>query len=138
VNYYKPKHFKIQEFVPPEVYAALGEKASLVMDNRMLITADTIREYFGKPVTINDWVFGGERVLSGFRAAGCKIGAAYSQHKFGRAFDIIIKEIPAEVARKEILSNRDVFKYITAMESGVSWLHVDCRPITDGIVLFND
>jgi hypothetical protein len=56
--------------------------------------------------------------------------ATRSQHLYGRALDIKIQDVTAEDARKEIKAKWKVepaFRFITAMEEGVSWLHVDCR-----------
>lgn len=127
--YYKPKNFCAEEFVPPRVFHALGaHRVLLVMDLRILITADAIRDYFGRRVTINNWKWGGDRTLSGFRPADTPIGALWSQHKFGRAIDCLVDDVPAEEARQAILANRRRFPLITVIEDDVSWLHVDCRP----------
>jgi hypothetical protein len=138
---YTPVFFATQELVPPSVYEALGESALLVMDDRILKTADTIRDFFKAPVIINDWIWNPDedrqRTLSGFRPCDTKLGAKYSQHKFGRAIDCLIPDLDIEDVREAILSNRDAFPYITAMELVVPWLHVDCRTSSrDDIILF--
>lgn len=137
MDYYTPKHFKVHEFVTPAVYKKLGENSLLVIDYRMLKTADAIREFFKAPVTINTWGYGGDRKFSGFRDSTCGIGAKFSQHRFGRALDMLIDDIPASVARQVIINNPGRFPYITVMEDDVSWLHVDCRcTVNKEIVLF--
>jgi len=123
---YTPKYFKIQELVPPSIYNALGSKSLIVMDARMLYTADCLREHFGKPITINNWHKSGKFSQRGFRD-NSSVGATYSQHRYGRALDMDIKGVTAEEARIEIVKNRNKFKYITTLESDVSWLHADCR-----------
>lgn len=135
MKYYSPRHFRPEEFVPPEIFQKLGNQSLLVMDYRILKTADTIRDVFGK-VTINNWFWGGQRRYSGFRHAACVVGAVYSQHRFGRAVDCILDGVSAEEARKAILKNPGRFPYITVLEDRVDWLHVDCRAIAgDGIQL---
>jgi hypothetical protein len=109
----------------------------MALDDRMIKTADVIREYFGKPVQINTWASGGDRRWSGLRDQSCTIGADISQHRYGRALDMIVCGIPAEEIRAEIIANQECFKYITRMEDGVSWLHIDCAPINHaGVYLF--
>ena len=127
---YACKHFVTQEFVPPEIYNVYGEKSLYFVDYRVRWTADAIRQYFGVPVTANNWhrKSSGLR-YRGFRPPACEVGAALSQHKFGRALDCDVADVPAEQVRKEILSNPDepAFRYITCIEAGVKWLHFDCR-----------
>lgn len=136
MNIYQPKHFITKEFVPPEVYRSLGERSLLVMDYYVLKTADAIREWFNLPVIINDWCFGGKLKYRGFRPCVCKVGAKYSQHRFGRAIDLTVRGLIAEEVRQEILCHPDHFSHINAIEKDVSWVHVDSRCITDGPVLF--
>jgi hypothetical protein len=131
---YQPKHFDPREFVSPEVYHELGDRALLLLDNRVLETADAIREYFGRPVTVNNWHLGGERVASGFRETTCPVGARYSQHRFGRALDLLVDKMRAEVVREAIIREQHLFKHVTTMEDGVAWVHFDCRAITNGVI----
>jgi hypothetical protein len=121
---YRPKYFKLKEIIPPELLH-LGESAWELMDVRILWTADALRRYFGVPIIIN----GPGRTLSGLRPFNCPIGAELSQHKFGRALDMIIMGVPAEDARKTIRQalDNEAFQFITAIENNVEWLHVDCR-----------
>lgn len=137
MRYYEPKYFSIKEYVPPDIYSKLGDGAVILFDDRLLRSDDAIREYFGVPVTINNWHIDGQRMYSGYRPHDCPVGARYSQHRFGRASDKILQGIDAETARKEILSNSKAFPFIRAMEIDISWLHTDCRPISsDEIMLF--
>lgn len=131
MKYFEPKHFIPQEYVPPEIYEQLGDKSILLIDYRILKTDDTIREYFGVPVIINNWHKGGKRKYSGFRTAECNVGARWSQHRYGRASDKLLTGIDIKKVRKEILINQKHFPYITVIEDGVSWLHTDCRCIVD-------
>jgi hypothetical protein len=129
---YEPRNFDPREFVSPVTYQLMLARLKsplLVMDVRMLVTADAIRTYFGKPVTINDWHVGGKRQYSGYREPTCQVGELYSQHRFGRALDLLVQGMTAAVVRAEILVNPEAFPFITAMEDGVGWVHVDCRPV---------
>lgn len=137
MKYYEPKYFLIAELVSKDTYRKLGSKALLTLDYRILKTADTLREFFCKPIKVNDWFTGGRRNYSGYRNPNCTVGSVFSQHRFGRALDMIIKDVSAKDARKAIMSNQNHFPYITAIEDGVSWLHIDCRAIVgSGIYLF--
>jgi hypothetical protein len=130
MKYYESKFFCPQEYVPPEVFDTLGDKSILLIDDRVLKTDDTIRDFFGKPVTINNWHTGGTRKYSGFRPHDCKdVGAPWSQHRFGRASDKIIQDVTAEFARSVIMDHRQLFPFVSCIEDGVSWLHTDCRAL---------
>ena len=139
--YYKPKHFKIQEFVDKATYTRYGESSIRFMDTRILITADKVREYFGKSMTINNWSWGGDRNWSGLRTPNSSYYSMYSQHSYGRAIDFLISGVSAEEVRAEILKKpwHSAFKYITTLEDDVSWVHADIRAHNkkkDGILLF--
>lgn len=133
--FYKCTHFKIQELVPPETFAMFGEKSWWFIQPQAALMLDKLRDFYNKPITINNWLFGGDRKYSGFRPITCTIGGTYSQHRLGSAFDCIILGIPAEQARQDILNNKTYFKDITCLESDVSWLHFDCRNTLQRIMI---
>ncbi len=123
---YKPKHFKLQEFVSKDFYDTHGERAWNCLDERMLMTADALRERFGT-MTINNWVWGGGRQFSGLRTSGDQHYSPTSQHSYGRAFDAIFSSVDAETVRQYILSHPDEFPHIRFLEADISWLHIDVR-----------
>lgn len=131
---YKCDHFDIEELVSKAVYVERGNKAWALLDNRALKTLDQLRKRFG-PVTVNDWKWGGKNEYRGLREPNCKIGAAYSQHRFGRAFDCHFRDVSAHKVREYILQHPEEFPYITALEMGVSWLHFDVRNHGDESIL---
>lgn len=139
--YYEPKYFTLAELVPSEVQTELGDRAVILLEPRMLMMIDGIRQFFGKPVTINNWVFGGEFKLRCYRPGDTTTGAKWSKHKFGRAADMDISGFTAEQARSVILANHKnpYLSYISVMEAGVNWVHADCRNIisANGIVMVN-
>jgi uncharacterized protein YcbK (DUF882 family) len=129
---YKCKHFKVQELVPEHIYKKRGAKAIELMDERILITMDKLREMIGKPITVNNWVWGGNRNWSGLRTAGFYSSLqsyenSLSQHKYGRAVDFLVKGMSAVDVRKFIFANKEHFPYITFVETDISWVHIDCR-----------
>ena len=124
----KCKHFVIQELVSPEVYRARGEKAWQLLDPRLLITIDSLRDEFG-PITINNWLWGGNRKYSGLRMPGEPYYSKYSQHSYGRAADCVLKDISVKEARQSIIDFPAyyAFKYISGIEMHIPWLHIDVR-----------
>lgn len=134
---YLPKHFRLEEFVSPAVFHEYGERSWEFLDDRMVRTVDTLRDFFGVPLIINNWKTGGIRTYCGYREPSCPVGAKNSQHRMGRAVDIICS-IPARDMRKKILDNPESFPYLTTLEDKVDWLHADTRSsMTEGIRLIN-
>lgn len=133
---YNCRFFETREFIPKQVYAVRGEKSIQLMDDRALITADALRARYGKAV-INTWFFWNKdspvwigkrpRNWSGLRVKGCPYGSAFSQHRFGRALDMLFEDVTAEEIRQDILTTLDSFPYITSLELETSWLHFDTR-----------
>jgi hypothetical protein len=142
-NKYMPTHFTWEELVPPGVFSKFGIECRRLFDNRILWSIDQIREYFDRPVVVNNWKVGckpGGTVFTqrGFRTAD--LGAKYSLHARGSAIDFDVKDIPAETVRQEILAHQShpAFQYITRMEANVNWVHIDnAMTDSDDIVLFN-
>ncbi len=119
---YTPRYFKWHEFMPSAEYERLW---LWLIDDRILRTMDAIREHYGKPVTINNWFWGGQYKERGLRSMTTTTGAKYSQHKFGRAVDFHIVGIPAETIRNDI--RKGLFPLITCIEKDVNWVHIDVR-----------
>jgi hypothetical protein len=131
---YKTKHFMLQELLPKRVFDARGGKGWELLDDRLLISVDSIRERYGATI-INNWHNGGDRQWSGLRTPDSPYYSPYSQHTFGRAADCIVLNESAESIRQDILSNPELFPYVNGIEMGVSWLHIDVRN-TDRIKRF--
>ena len=130
---YIPKHFSAAELVPEKLHAKYKSRGDawllrILFDERLLMTIDTIRENFG-PMTINDWSWGGANQYRGIRPPDCSIGAGLSQHRFGRAVDMIPKDIKAAEIRVDIIEDQmgQAYKHIGGLEMGISWLHIDTR-----------
>ncbi len=125
----KPKGFELFELLDKVTYQTTthyGDRRWQWFDDRALITLEKLRDYAGTTF-INNWYWGGDNQWGGLRPFNCSVGALYSQHKFGRAFDPKFTKKTADEVREYILSNRDKFPYITCLEIGVPWVHVDCR-----------
>ena len=122
---YTPKHFSLQELVPQFMWLKhRQDKLLRMIDSRLLWTMDRLRELYG-PVYVNNWHWGGNNQFSCLRPFDCAVGAALSEHKFGRAADLKFKRINADEIRQHVLADpyREEFKFITSLELGVSWFH---------------
>lgn len=151
-NPYRCKHFEIEELVPEAFLLAHGEeKCWMVFDLGLLQAADALREMFG-PIYCNtwadrDWMPGGPPMhFRGYRPPSCTVGAALSQHCFGRALDLTLADVSAEEARQRLramsesgrLRHLDGIRHIRRVEKGVGWLHIDAgNHVSAGIHFFN-
>ena len=136
------KHFKLYELVDPQTYETKGAKAWEHFTEDILFSLDGLRDFFGRPVTVNNWMAGGQFLFRGYRPPWYFGGAKLSQHRLGNAFDCDVAGMPANQARKEIIDHQDDPRLImiTRMENTVTWLHIDCGPVPEGqhrIYLFN-
>jgi hypothetical protein len=121
------KNFILPEFISKDIWDKYGYNALWFIDNRIIETCQKLRDNLGIPLTINDWYYGGSRHESGLRVDGMKNYSPTSQHTFGRAVDIISKDMTAQEMRQHIYDNKYEYPYIKAIERDVSWLHIDCR-----------
>jgi hypothetical protein len=137
----KSAYFKIQDLVHPDIYRDRGDKAWQLLNPVGLITLDALYQKFG-PFVINTWNNPDLQKTYGIRrSSGLRkfddIGAKYSMHKFGGAYDCVgFKNHTPKQVREYILANKDEFPYITAVENVDGWLHFDCRNC-DPITVFN-
>ena len=134
MNYYKPKFFRIEELVPEDFFYENKYRTdylwAICFDPRILWTADRIRQRFGS-MTVNTWLWPNikKHEYRGYRPPSCKIGSSLSQHRYGRALDLVPQDVSAEIIRKTIKEspNHEDFQYITCIEDNTSWLHIDTR-----------
>ena len=132
------RYFKTQELIDPKLYKILGDEAIKLLNPEALVALINLREFFGAPVTVNNWHIGGSFQYRGYRSLDCKVGAKLSQHRLGNAFDCDIKGYTAEEARQKILANQDhlLLRSITRLEAGTSWVHFDLKPLQRRIHVF--
>jgi len=124
------KNFSLDEFVPPSIYEHFMDKSIWFIDPKIVQMAQFIRDRFGKPVTINNYLSGGDYQYSAFRDNACTIGASNSQHRHGRAIDFRIQGMSPMEIRAEIIRNFELFRTtgLTTIEGGTpTWTHIDCR-----------
>jgi len=135
---YRPKYFHAWELVDRVTYQKFSGNSFFLFSAISLMMIDGIRDFLGVPVIINNWHEGGAYEFSGLRPISCKVGAEYSQHRLGQAFDLKPLRMPIGDAFKKIMDNisDERLKYISVIEDITytpTWLHVDCRNIPDRI-----
>lgn len=132
------KYFCLEELVDKPLIDFYGAGALKFVDRGMALCIDRLRDTVG-PIVINDWHIGGKYFESGVRLPISNTGARYSQHKFGRAFDLKPKSISLQQLYQHITQNATRYPQITAIENPLhtpTWLHVDGRwHDGDGIIL---
>jgi hypothetical protein len=127
------KHFSAKELVPPSVYDIRGDKSIQLFDTNALKLLDWLRDRYGS-ATVNDWAWSGNYSQSGLRTVEFygsweKYNKSFSQHKYGRAFDVKFKEATAQEIREDLKAVWAVvgLGFPITLEDDVSWLHVDTR-----------
>lgn len=131
------KNFKAGEFLPPDAEEILKTDPSkwLLGSNGVWLrrVAQTLRNEFG-PITINNWIFGGNRVASGLRLPSgvSNIGVKGSRHRLGLAIDAIpakytVAEVQQDLEKRQNFWLRaGVVRYEkTKNGEPISWVHVD-------------
>lgn len=135
------KYFRLQEIIDRSSYMKWGVKGWILFNPHALEALDGLREFFNTPITVNTWWDNeaGGMQYRGYRPEDCPIGAKYSEHKNGNAFDCTIKGYTAEDARRIILENTDnpLLARIMRLEADTSWLHFDCKEVKNRIYVFH-
>ena len=134
-NRYIPKYFVLEELLPPMMFTYDDMMAPkhlqhgwALIDQRLLVVLDVIRgEIIKEPLICNTWHMNGNRKFSGLRPDNCTVGASKSQHKLGKAADLLCYKYTAEQMRQMIIENQDLLPYPIRMEDGVAWLHIDVK-----------
>ena len=132
---YIPRYFELYELLPPELYtydmmvseAARERGFANYFDRKLLETIDVVREIIGLPLICNTWFQDGNRKNCGYRTKTCAVGVENSQHKLGKAVDLICHKMSAEEMRQKIKENEDKLPYPIRIEDGVNWLHIDTK-----------
>lgn len=129
ITFYRSKYFKIEEFVPPEMIEKKGAlKCWEYVDIGLMITFDQLKEDFPKgTISLNTWLWGGDRTQSGIRTSSSKYYNMYSMHPYGKAGDALLSDYDINVVRKFIIDNPGRYPYVKGIELGTSWLHLDVR-----------
>lgn len=142
----KSKNFKLQELVSKAVFEKYGERAWGFLNKDLIITLDTLREHFKRPITVNNWLWGGALEQRGLRAnkdplVANKKDYYVSQHCLGNAVDFNVKGLSSKEVVDEILENKEKFPLLKRIENPnhtPNWVHIDCMNTGDNdIIIFN-
>lgn len=115
----------IQSLVDSIGKAKAEERLWGLLDDRLIIVVESLRERFGKCV-INNWAYGGELHQCGFRGGDTTTGALFSAHRYGRAADLHFKSKNYNDIREDLRANP--LPFITEIEEDTQgWLHVGVR-----------
>ena len=130
----KSDYFKIRELVPLELYNLVDEEVLWRMIPLELIhTMDYIKEKFKLGTcTINSYAWGQDRNWSGLRLKNRPYYSETSQHTKFNALDMVFTSYNSKDIRDDILAYPEEYPHIGGLEMGVSWLHFDIRPRTNG------
>lgn len=127
------QYFKIEELVCKHVYDKYREDqiwsffSMQSLETLLVLRRDILKV----PLVINSWK--DNYTQRGLRCNLCAIPKErtrlekvyMSAHCTGEAFDITVKGMTAEQARRKIDDMQDFLPYPVRMESGVTWLHID-------------
>lgn len=124
------KNFYLHELVDKTTYERFGDFSQRFLDKDTVNVLQFFRDRYGS-TTVNNWRQGGNFQYRGFRPPNCTIGGMFSQHKYGRAFDINCKNATPDEIREDILKNEYDFilQGLTRIEDGdfaPTWMHFDC------------
>ena len=133
----KSKYFKIEELVPLKLIDLIHKDLLWkLIDDDIIIAIDKIKEVFPKgSMSINTYLWSGNRTQSGVRTKNSKYYSETSQHPLGKAIDCVFGNYSTDEVREYILANQDEFPTIGGVELGTSWLHIDVRPRRNGKII---
>jgi len=135
-------NFYVDEFMHPTAYKLLGKLSARLINNNIYVIMQELRNDIGKPITVNNWVYGGRFKNRGLRLPFSTVGAWRSQHKLGNACDFHVKDFSPLQVYDFIMQNEDKYLNLglTRMEDPRitrTWLHIDCKKTgKDGIHTF--
>ena len=127
---YMPKHFQLYELVDKTTFYKHGVGAWKFLNPEALRMVDDVRDFFNVPIICNNWWGNNNHnalQYRGYRPPECTVGAPYSEHRKGNAFDLTVKGVTAEEARQRIMDDRDnpLLERVMRIEAKVNWLHID-------------
>jgi hypothetical protein len=124
-------NFHLDELVHPSILNQFGASSVRFLDRRALEGLQWLRNTLGHPLKVNDYFHGGAFQNSGLRPFNVKVGAQFSDHKFGRAWDVKCEHLTPDEIREHIIKH-ELFlteaNYITNIEEGTAtWTHISNR-----------
>jgi len=143
------EYFCIEELVDKEVYNKYGDVAWKFIDEMLIECILVVREELDKPMTINNWKWGGQFSQRGLRhnmspMVQKKTRMYLSAHMFGKAVDFDVEGMTAVEVREWIVANADKFPCKIRLERNmkgkpISWVHLDIMsdPSKDKVYQFD-
>ena len=130
---YQVSNFQLEELVCKHVFEKYGVTAWQFFDDRALKMLDFVRERLNKPITVNNWHWGGSFSQRGFRCTGCQLiidavkdSRIYcTPHSRGQAFDFDVEGLTGSEVRLWLVKNSEILPFPIRLESSVSWTHLD-------------
>lgn len=132
------KYFKIHELVGKWTYKIHGDRAWKFFSTEALHMLLIIRKNIDKPITINNWFWGGEFSQRGlrsnlqniFRQMFFSFKLYLSGHVLGEAFDFDVEGMTAPEVRIWIKENSYLFPFKIRLERNkngkpINWVHAD-------------
>jgi len=137
------KHFCVEEFIDKKTFSIRGDNSIHIMDRRLVMFADWLREKTGSGLTINDWLWNGSYNWSGLRT-GASGYSNYSMHMTGNALDIKSKTHTPRDLQKIVEDNWEECKEYTGLigiriehtSMTPTWFHVDSFQFNGEIYVF--
>ena len=121
--------FEVYELVDQETYQILGEKSWWMLNDKAVKGLFELRKAIGKPITVNNWYWGGNLENRGYRSIYSTTGGKFSQHRVGNAFDINVKGMTPQEVYHYIVKNYQKFGITTIenIQHTPTWTHIDWR-----------
>jgi hypothetical protein len=143
------KYFDIRELVDEQTYNRFRDDCWQFIDEKLIDSLLVIRDGLCKPMTINNWLWGGKFKQRGLRhnlnaIVQNKENIYLSAHMLGKGVDFDVKDMIAEDVRSWIIENGNKFEHKIRLEhkkdgKPISWVHLDVldNPENPLIYLFN-
>lgn len=140
-------YFQITELVDKEVAELHGTNAWRFFDQKLLDNLLFIREELDRPITINNWQWGGRFSQRGLRhnqspMVRKKTRIYLSAHMLGKAVDFDVKGMTATEVRSWIFENGHRLPHPCRLERNlngepISWVHLDSIDMGCKVYLFD-
>lgn len=133
--------FVMEEFLPKADYARIAQikkdserlqEFYKLVNPKIVLLADFLRQYFDAPIKINTWHTGGNLQYRGWRPKDCVIGAKNSEHKKGNALDFNVSGKTDKEVKDIIIANQPLFyaknaRRIEDYRDATTWTHIDIK-----------
>lgn len=132
------KYFETHELVGPHTHKKHGRRAWKFFSTDLLHALLIVREGIGKPITINNWYWGGKFSQRGLRSnlqnlvrqMFLSFKLYLSGHVLGEAVDFDVEGMTAEEVRQWIIDHEYLFPMQIRLEhkkngKPIKWTHMD-------------